>query len=285
MKLLSRDMLESISFKSLRFVKPFSEIADSNNQYKGKVVFLKGVTKIPGVIVTRYLDNNGITRYRFASIDVSLNSAANSVYKFLSKDGIEKIEFAFVPTETRNHSRLLRAFRKDCLTTPLDNHFEIVRPWLELSRDDAFPVDQLLFRKPFIKNAGFYARASVFNGYDGRAGWYLIKEHLPKEGTTAIVYVGKSVGVLRCRIKDKFYPNPHLYYEEIEGEKEYSVSVIEVNRFMTPKRKPFARAVKEYEDILIGILKPRDNKAGVGRENTSIEKGYEPFYKGKGLPF
>ena len=277
-------MLKSISFKSLQFVKPFSEITEYGNQHKGQLAFLKGATKVPGILITKYCDLNNLTRYKFSSTSLSLNTTASSVYKLLRKRKATEIEFALIPAEKNVHRRVVRLLKKEYLQTPLDSHYNILKPWLEEERTDSLPIEQLKFRRPFTCVDGLKPYSS-FNGYEGRGGIYIIRETLVAQNITQNVYVGKSFSVLRCRIKDKFYPNPHLYYREIPGVREYHISVIEIQGNMIPRRKSFTKTLVGYENVLISLLDPRDNKLGRVVNNSLPVSGYVPIHKGKGMPF
>lgn len=264
-------MLNSISFETLQFIEPFSTQSTFSNQYKGQQVFLEGATKKPGIIVTRYIDYVGIMRYNFNTVEACLNSGAKSIYNSLLKNKVKKVEFALVPTQKKNHSRMYNLLKRQYSRIRRDRHFEIVKPWLEGERSDNFPFNELTWRRPFIEFEGH--RRSSFGDYANRDGWYLIREFLPLENKMINVYVGKSINIISDRIRNKFYPNRHIYYEEIPGEREYHITVIEVQKSILSRNIVYKDFIKRCEDTLIAILDPRDNTKG--KIVTSSEEWYE----------
>lgn len=279
MKLLSKDMLGSISFNSLVFIGPFSELGSSVNQYDGKPVLLRGVGNKPGILVVRYVDLIGVPRYDLKSIEYCLGNAARRVYQILLDRGVEKIEFAVIPTEIKYHTKILRKLRSEYSNSRLDFHFEMIKSWLDGRSYKNFPIDSLVYRRPFMDH-NTLSRFSFYD-YKKRSGLYIIREKSVKDNVLCTVYVGKSDTVLPSRIRSKFYPNPHLYYKEIPGILEYYISVVEI-----PKKNLLkGKSLKEYEDILVGILRPRDNRMIKGEPNQTIDVGYKPIFEGDGDPF
>jgi hypothetical protein len=117
MEILTEKMLNSISFESLVFRKPFSERGEKH-RYKDRVVFFKGLTNIPGVMVVKYIDHDGALRYLFSLIKVSLNNAAKKIYSSLIEKNVSNIEFSFLPTMKREHqSYLVEKLKKEYLSS------------------------------------------------------------------------------------------------------------------------------------------------------------------------
>lgn len=278
MKLLSKDMLKSVSFNSLNFIEPFSQVMTGLNQYTEQSVLLNGVGNKPGVLVVKYIDCIGVTRYRFKSIEYCLGNAARRVYQLLAEKNVQNVEFAVIPTVKKYHARILSSLKEDYYRIPIDNHFEILKPWLQEKRTDKPPIESLLFRRPFIEFNNF--KRFSFYDYKDRPGMYLFREKLLTEGTIRDVYVGETSGVMPSRIRDKFYQNKHLYYKEIPGVREYYISAIEIRKDMLPKGSNFNKTLIRYQDVLTNLLDARDNKMGKVLLSSELEEpleGYKPI--------
>lgn len=275
MKLVSTEMLTSISFQSLTFATPFSTTSKRNNQYKGQDLFLEGVAHESGILVVRYINSAGILRYNFKSIDYCLVNAARRVYEILTAQNAAQIAFSLIPMVKKDRSHVLDQLKKEYANLPLDNHFGLLKPWIDGVNTSEPPVDILQYRRPFMQhNCAF--RFS-FHDYTGRGGLYFIREKNIAEGTCVNAYLGKSTHVLPSRIRNKFYPNPHLYYREIPGVLEYYIAAIEIQPSMLEYGIDYQSVLKKFEDKLIEVFDTRDNK--LGRKvaiNIKTNDGYQP---------
>lgn len=256
----SKEMLTGISFKTLQFVKPFTEIVECNNQHKGQKIFLKGIVKESGILVVRYVDTIGVVRYNFKAIEYCLINAARRVFEILTEKKFQKIEFALLPLIKRDHCAVLRALQNEYANVVQDTNFEVLKPWLVEGCVKRIPLNLLSFRRPFMPYNG-HLRFSSYD-YRNRGGLYVVIERHVRRNKIINAYVGKSDDVLASRMRSKFYLNPHLYYQEIPGVLEYYIAPIEIQRSMIPQGEVYEDALLVYEKRLINLLKPRDNKMG-----------------------
>lgn len=260
MNTVSKEMLNGISFKTLQFVKPFTETVECNNQHKGQKIFLKGIARESGILVVRYVDTIGVVRYNFKAIEYCLINAARRVFEILTEKKFQKIEFALLPLVKKDQRTVLQILQDEYIGIPRDTNFEVLKPWLLDGCVKRIPFNLLSFRRPFMQYNG-HLRFSSYD-YTNRGGLYAVLERHVRRNKIINVYVGKSDDVLANRMRSKFYPNPHLYYQEIPGVLEYYIVPIEIQRSMIPQGEVYEDILLAYEKKLINFLKPRDNKMG-----------------------
>ncbi|MEK7228018.1 MAG: hypothetical protein AAB681_01525 [Patescibacteria group bacterium] len=241
---------------------------------------------VSGLLVIKYKDLLGRTLFSFASIANSLASGARNIYRNRSKEGYTDIEFAPIPLPVSNLYTVQEKLVTEYLKTCLDNQFEKLKPWITGKRKDKSSLDFLDFQKPFRIIPGKQRKKGTFAPYRERPGIYFFKELTIERGVVVkeeLVYLGISpTGNMGRRIKDRFYPNKHLYYKEILGKREYLVAAVEVQKNRRETDLAFEKRLDEIETILIRVFDPRDNKEkkkSFEEDLTTLQGGYVPVLK------
>lgn len=273
---------ESISLNTLSFVKPFTHLCKGPGRYTGKPVLMEGFSKKSGVLITRFRNTNGVLSYQVKFHSFSVAQSASRIYQLLIKKGITEIEFCPIACSIRKAELLIAKIQQEFSAQPLDTHLEKVRSWFLNPIAENFPFEQLHFRRPFLDFGTF--KKNSFIDYSCISGVYLIREHRVSENSFVTVYVGKSTSVLGSRIRNKFYPNPHLFYKEIEGELEYHIVPIEISPRTVSRKEDHVKLLEQYESTLIQVLRPRDNKLG-NPDYFVAESKWVPIDNGEEMPF
>jgi len=252
-------LIKPIPFSQLPFRIPYTELWICDNK---TTVFFNGVAKKSGVVILKYtIAGKQYLKISCAATDMYSN--ALMLQKFMKKIGAENVQYAFIHRKPEFLEGVAKSVWLGYLNEPLDDSFQMIKPWIEDPTSNDFPLQQLRFEEPFSKDDKGNRRWNFYH-YRQRIGVYLIKED------DMIVRVGKSVNHLDRRPRSYFYPvysdrpTKHTrvsYYDKME-QHTYTLSIIEVPASEFKSWKALEKAVEKLEARLISHFIPRNNLKG-----------------------
>lgn len=250
-------LIKPLPFSQLNFRFPYTEkwLCDEKT-----TVFFNGVAKKSGLVVLKY---RNILNKQFIRISCSVNdmySNALMLNSFMKKIDATDVCYAFIPAGPEKHLGLKKSLWLGYLQEPIDNSFDLVKPWLE-SSDQKFPLDKLTLFNPFSFNE---EGERSWNFYDlrDRPGIYLIIE----DGI--VVRVGQT-GKLHNRPRTYFYPaykdrqTKHYrvsYYDRmLNNEHMYQMATISLPLGVFKSWRELQKLLDFLEKKATQELCPRDN--------------------------